>query len=93
MTHAALALPFEADDILARLMRWAACESPTFDAGAVNRMMDLALRALIAFPGAWGLAIACARAFRTRQVMARRAFWSWRIWIRCIPSARWKNCR
>ena len=43
---AALALPFEADDILARLMRWAACESPTFDAGAVNRMMDLASRDL-----------------------------------------------
>ncbi|MFM8616386.1 MAG: hypothetical protein ACKOC9_17080, partial [Alphaproteobacteria bacterium] len=43
---AALALPFEADDILARLMRWAACESPTFDANAVNRMMDLASRDL-----------------------------------------------
>lgn len=43
---AALALPFDADEILARLMRWAACESPTFDAGAVNRMMDVASRDL-----------------------------------------------
>ncbi len=42
----ATALPFEADEILARLMRWAACESPTFDAAAVNRMMDMAGRDL-----------------------------------------------
>lgn len=49
MTASALpatALPFDADEILARLMRWAACESPTFDAAAVNRMMDLASRDL-----------------------------------------------
>jgi glutamate carboxypeptidase len=37
-------LPFDSEAILARLMRWAACESPTFDAAAVNRMMDLAAR-------------------------------------------------
>jgi glutamate carboxypeptidase len=42
----ATALPFTEDDILARLTRWAACESPTFDAAAVNRMMDLAARDL-----------------------------------------------
>lgn len=42
----ATALPFDTDAILARLMRWAACESPTFDAAAVNRMMDLASRDL-----------------------------------------------
>ncbi|MBX9595042.1 MAG: M20/M25/M40 family metallo-hydrolase [Roseomonas sp.] len=42
----ATALPFAEDDILARLTRWAACESPTFDAAAVNRMMDLAARDL-----------------------------------------------
>jgi len=40
----ATALPFDAEEILARLTRWAACESPTFDAAAVNRMMDLASR-------------------------------------------------
>ncbi|NMJ41971.1 M20/M25/M40 family metallo-hydrolase [Roseomonas sp. JC162] len=42
----ATALPFDAEEILPRLMRWAACESPTFDAAAVNRMMDLAARDL-----------------------------------------------
>lgn len=42
----AAALPFDVEDILARLTRWAACESPTFDAAAVNRMMDLAARDL-----------------------------------------------
>jgi len=42
----ATALPFDAEEILARLMRWAGCESPTFDAAAVNRMMDLASRDL-----------------------------------------------
>jgi glutamate carboxypeptidase len=43
---AALDLPFDAEEILAGLMRWAACESPTFDAAAVNRMMDMAGREL-----------------------------------------------
>ncbi len=42
----ATALPFDAEEILARLTRWAACESPTFDAAAVNRMMDVAARDL-----------------------------------------------
>lgn len=42
----ATALAFDAEEILARLTRWAACESPTFDAAAVNRMMDMAARDL-----------------------------------------------
>jgi glutamate carboxypeptidase len=42
----ATALPFDTEAILARLMRWVACESPTFDTAAVNRMMDLAARDL-----------------------------------------------
>jgi glutamate carboxypeptidase len=42
----ATALPFDAEEILARLTRWAACESPTFDTAAVNRMMDVAARDL-----------------------------------------------
>lgn len=47
MTHAAaITLPFETDTILAGLKGWVACESPTFDAAAVNRMMDLAGRDL-----------------------------------------------
>lgn len=40
------ALPFDADAMLAGLFAWVACESPTYDAPAVNRMMDLAARAL-----------------------------------------------
>jgi glutamate carboxypeptidase len=41
------ALPFDSDAMLAGLRRWVECESPTFDAAAVNRMMDIASRALI----------------------------------------------
>ena len=44
--HPALALPFDKEAILARLRPWVECESPTFDAGAVNRMLDLAGRDL-----------------------------------------------
>jgi glutamate carboxypeptidase len=42
----ALDLPFDAEAILARLRPWVECESPTFDAAAVDRMMDLAARDL-----------------------------------------------
>jgi glutamate carboxypeptidase len=41
------ALPFDADAMLAGLREWVECESPTFDAPAVNRMMDLASRSLV----------------------------------------------
>ncbi len=41
------ALPFDSDTMLAGLRSWVTCESPTFDAGAVNRMMDIASRDLI----------------------------------------------
>ena len=37
-----LQLPFETDDMLAGLRPWIECESPTHDAAAVNRMMDIA---------------------------------------------------
>ncbi len=40
-------LPFDADAMLEGLGEWILCESPTFDAAAVNRMMDLASRSLI----------------------------------------------
>ena len=40
-------LPFDADAMLDGLRPWVECESPTFDAGAVNRMMDLAIRSLV----------------------------------------------
>lgn len=35
-------LPFSTDDMIAGLRPWIECESPTYDAAAVNRMMDLA---------------------------------------------------
>lgn len=41
-------LPFDADAMLDGLRPWVECESPTFDAGAVSRMMDLAGRDLAA---------------------------------------------
>ena len=37
-----LDLPFKTDDMLAGLRSWVECESPTHDAAAVNRMMNLA---------------------------------------------------
>ncbi len=40
------ALPFDTTAMLAGLKPWIACESPTYDAAAVNRMMDLAGRDL-----------------------------------------------
>lgn len=41
------ALPFDADAMLAGLRDWVECESPTFDAAAVNRMMDMASRTMV----------------------------------------------
>ena len=35
-------LPFDSDAMLAGLRSWIECESPTYDAAAVDRMMDLA---------------------------------------------------
>ncbi len=43
-----LDLPFDADTMLEGLRPWIECESPTFDAAAVNRMMDLAQHELAA---------------------------------------------
>ncbi|HVY16436.1 MAG TPA: M20/M25/M40 family metallo-hydrolase [Rhodopila sp.] len=40
------ALPFDADAMLEGLREWVECESPTFDKAAVDRMMDMASRAL-----------------------------------------------
>jgi glutamate carboxypeptidase len=44
--HPVLDLPFDAEAILAGLRPWVECESPTFDAAAVNRMMAVAGREL-----------------------------------------------
>ena len=39
-------LPFDTDAMLAGLKPWVECESPTWDAASVGRMMDLASRDL-----------------------------------------------
>ncbi len=44
MEAPALDLPFDAEAMLPGLRAWVECESPTFDAAAVNRMMALAAR-------------------------------------------------
>ncbi len=46
MSHTSQALQFDEDSLVAGLSQWALCESPTWDAAAVNRMMDLATREL-----------------------------------------------
>lgn len=46
-----LALPFDADEMIEGLRPWIETESPTFDAAAVNRMMDLAQHELAAMGG------------------------------------------
>lgn len=43
-----LDLPFDADEMLAGLKVWVECESPTWEAAAVDRMLDLAARDLAA---------------------------------------------
>ncbi len=41
------ALPFDSDAMLDGLRVWVECESPTWDAAAVNRMLDIASRDLV----------------------------------------------
>ncbi|MEM7057731.1 MAG: M20/M25/M40 family metallo-hydrolase [Pseudomonadota bacterium] len=62
------ALPFDADAMIQGLRPWVECESPTHDAGAVDRMIDLAAYDLAAMgasieriPGRYGLG-GCVRA-------------------------------
>ena len=40
-------LPFDAEAMLDGLRTWVECESPTYDAASVNRMMDIASRELV----------------------------------------------
>jgi hypothetical protein len=68
-------LPFDADAMLDGLRAWIECESPTYDAASVNRMMDIASRDLVSgCPAAWASATACAPPFRTLRQMCR-GFW------------------
>lgn len=46
MDTPALDLPFDAEAMLPGLRRWVECESPTYDAAAVARMMEMAARDL-----------------------------------------------
>ncbi|MEM7259457.1 MAG: M20/M25/M40 family metallo-hydrolase [Pseudomonadota bacterium] len=62
------ALPFNADDMISGLQPWVECESPTHNAAAVERMLDLAAYDLVAsgasierIPGRGGFA-GCVRA-------------------------------
>ncbi len=41
-------LPFDVEQMIVGLRPWIECESPTFDAGAVNKMLDLAAYDLVA---------------------------------------------
>lgn len=43
---ATASLPFDTDAVLRTLRRWVECESPTFDAAAVERMLELACESL-----------------------------------------------
>ena len=68
------ALPFDSDAMLAGLRPWVECESPTWDAAAVNRMMDLASADLAALgatidriPGTMGLGDCVRARFGTRR--------------------------
>jgi len=95
----AVNLPFDAEAMLAGLKAWIECESPTFDASAVNRMMRLAagdLESLGAkietIPGRMNLAD-CVRASLPIQERASRASSFSAIWTPCIPSARLQSCR
>ena len=67
-------LPFDADRMLADLRPWVECESPTHDAAAVNRMMDLASRDLAVMgatveriPGRMGYGDCVRASFRHRR--------------------------
>src|SRR4051812_19420966 len=51
MDAPALDLPFDAEAMIPGLRRWVECESPTFDAAAVGRMMELAARDLALLGG------------------------------------------
>jgi hypothetical protein len=92
------ALPFDAEDMLRGLRPWIECESPTWDARAVNRMMRLAARDL-AVMGARIEPIAgrmgfgdCLRATFPHPAPASRASSSSAISTPSIRSARSTSC-
>ena len=45
------ALPFDTESMVTRLRSWIECESPSYDASAVNRMMTIAAEEMVAMGG------------------------------------------
>ena len=73
-----MSLPFDVETMLAGLRPWVECESPTWDAAAVNRMLELAARDMALsgasieyIAGRQGLAAASGRGFRIRRRASR----------------------
>jgi hypothetical protein len=90
-------LPFDSEAMLQGLRGWVECESPTWDAGAVERMLDIAARDM-AIMGATIERIAgrqgfggCVRARFPHPRQGEPGILIAGISIRFIPSARWKN--
>ena len=82
-------LPFDSEAMLQGLRGWVECESPTWDAAAVERMLDIAARDM-AIMGATIERISGRNGFagcvRARFPHPKRG-------EPAIPSARWRNCR
>src|SRR5438105_12126433 len=92
-------LPFDSEAMLQGLRGWIECESPTFDAGAVERMLDIAARDM-AIMGATIERIAgrqgfagCVRARFPHPKQGEPGILIAVISIRFTRSARWKSCR
>jgi len=87
-------LPFDSETMLQGLRSWVECESPTWDANAVERMLDLAAREMAIMgatieriAGRQGFAAVSAPDFHIRN-LASPASLSPAISTPCIPSAR-----
>lgn len=86
-------LPFDVDGMIARLRPWIETESPTFDAAAVNRMVETAAYDFAAagasiefIPGRMGFGGSLRYGFRM-QTTVSPAFWCPDISIRFIRLA------
>jgi glutamate carboxypeptidase len=89
-------LPFDSDAMLAGLRTWVECESPTWDAAAVERMLDIAARDM-AIMGASIERIAGRQGFagcvRARFPHPKQGEPGILIAGHFIPSVRWRSCR
>ena len=94
-----LDLPFDTETMLRGLRPWVECESPTWDAAAVGRMLDLAARdmailgaSIDRIAGRQGFA-GCVRARFPHPGSASPAFSSRDISTRSTRSGRYGRCR